>query len=195
MPFDPALSLQALGRQDAEGAMKVREDLDRYRRVIRDSRPDVVLECGTWLGGSSAWFARQGLDVVTVDIADYVPDHVRHPRVTYMLGDSVDPGVAAAAIEACADRRTMVVLDSDHHPNHVEREIAMYSQAVTLGCYLVVEDGVMRYIPSGFPTCIASPLDAIERVLCNDPAWLLGREVEDMHPVSMHPLGWWRRLA
>ena len=57
-----------------------------------ETRPDVVVETGTRLGGSSAYFASI-LDllgkgrVITVDIVDY-PDKPQHDRITYLTGSS-----------------------------------------------------------------------------------------------------------
>jgi len=197
MAFDPAASLAALDRQDAGNAVKITEDLDRYAAVIARSGPEAVIECGTWRGGSALWFARQGLAVVTIDTdprracAEARADE----RIMFLAGDSADPAVIAAAAAAVKGRRVMVVLDSDHSPGHVRREIEAYGPLVTAGCYLVVEDGLIRWIPSPFPARLAGPLDAVELLLAGDPRWRRDRETEEMHPVTMSPMGWWQRVA
>ena len=54
--IDVEASLAATSRQHAEGAVKVAEDLDRYRAVIAATKPEIVVECGTYDGGSAKWF-------------------------------------------------------------------------------------------------------------------------------------------
>lgn len=197
MAFDPAASLAALGRQDAGNAVKIREDLDRYAAVITKSHPEVVIECGTWRGGSALWFARQGVAVVTIDRdPQQISAEARaDERITFLAGDSGAPDVIAAAAAAAGERRVMVVLDSDHSPGHVRKEIEAYGPFVTAGCYLVVEDGLIRWIPSPFPSRLGGPLDAVELLLADDPQWRRDREIESMHPVTMNPMGWWERVA
>jgi len=195
VPFDAVLSVQAIDRQHAERATKIWEDLDRYERVIADSRPEVVLECGTWHGWSAAWFAGRVESVVTVDVVPRVDPDALRDSVTYVVGDSVAPETVERALAACAGHRTMVVLDSDHAQAHVEAEIAAYSDVVSPGCYLVVEDGIVRWAPPGWPARDAGPLEAVERLLRDDPRFVLDVDVEDMYPVTMHPAGWWRRVV
>lgn len=177
---------------------KLGVDLDRYARVIAATRPDVVVECGTRYGGSALWFAQQGLDVVTVDIE--ARQRHGHPAVTYLLGDTAHAGLAATVAELVAGRRVMVSLDSDHSTNHVIDEIDLYGPLVTPGCHLVVEDTILGYATdealgavslSGLP---GSPLDAVRSRLVGNPAWVRDEDVERMHPVSHHPMGWWRRV-
>jgi cephalosporin hydroxylase len=190
--LDREASLAAmLERQNAEGAVKIWEDLERYRAVIAASQPSVIIECGTWEGLSAVWFAGQGAHVVTID-----RDHGRvnpaireDPRITYLQGDTIDPHMVEEAAALVTGKPTMVVLDSDHHPYHVRREIESYGPLVTPGCYMVVEDGIVRHLP--FP----GPLDAIELLLVGNPLWARDRDVEDMYPVTMHPAGWWRRAS
>jgi len=190
--LDRGASLAAmLERQNAEGAIKIWEDLERYRVVIAASQPEVIVECGTWEGMAAAWFAGQGARVVTID-----RDHGRvnpavreDPRITYLQGDSIDPSLVERVAALVSGKRTMVVLDSDHHPYHVRCEIESYGPLVTPGCYMVVEDGIVRYLPS------PGPLDAIELLLVGDPLWTRDWEVEDMYSVTMHPAGWWRRAS
>lgn len=169
---------------------KIAEDLDRYRQVIAATRPEVIVETGTWQGGSARWFAGQGVDVVTIDIR---PPADGDPRVTWLTGDSADPATATAAARAVAGRRTMVVLDSDHSAAHVRAEITNFGPLVSPGCYLVVEDGIVRWLPEGGRA--GSPLDAVEALLVDDPRWERDTVVEALHPVSMSPGGWWRRAS
>lgn len=185
--IDLAACLQAVNRQDAEGAVKITEDLDRYRRVIATDRPEVIVETGTYAGGSARWFAAQGVDVISVD--KYQRNLASTPHIEWVIGDSADRNTVAAVVQAIAGRRTMVVLDSDHSAAHVRAEIAAYGPLVTVGCHLVVEDGIVRFMGSNN----GSPLDAIEELLLDDPDWTCDRATELMHSVTMHPAGWWVR--
>jgi cephalosporin hydroxylase len=189
LSLDVVASVRACSRQNAEGAVKIWEDLDRYRAVIKASSPQVVVECGTWRGGSAAWFAHQGLQVVTIDTIPY--DGWRDPRVTYLTGQTQDPVIAALAAGFAAGNRAMAVLDSDHSQAQVAAEISLYGPLVHPGCYLVVEDGICRWLPE-FDQC-GSPLDAIEDLLAGSPEWVRDTGTEGMYPVTMHPAGWWRR--
>jgi cephalosporin hydroxylase len=189
--FDVEASIAATYRQTAEGAVKTVEDLDRYRLVIEATRPDVVVECGTFRGMSAVWFVAQGVDVVTID---RTPCETLHPRIDFLIGDSTNATIVAQVADLVAGRRTMVVLDSDHHAEHVRREIIRYGPLVTSGCYLVVEDGIVRFpCPHLWPIGVPGPLDAVEDLLVDDPAWVRDVAVEGLYPVTMSPLGWWRR--
>ena len=184
--LDVTASLEATGRQHAEGAIKVEEDLDRYRAVIALTTPEVIVECGTHAGGSARWFRALGPDVITIDVEPVALDDI-----TVITGSSIDPLVVAQVKALTEGRRTMVVLDSDHSAAHVAAEIAAYGPMVSAGCYLVVEDGIVRWM-SNHPWT-GSPLDAIEELLVDSPDWQRDEVTEAMHPVSMHPAGWWRR--
>jgi cephalosporin hydroxylase len=192
--IDIGASLARVGGQYAQPEMmKISEDLARYRAVIEADVPGLVIECGTKNGGSAAWFAALGPDVVTIDIA---PQHwAEDPtgRVTWLAGDSADPAVAAAVAALAAGRRVMAVLDSDHSAAHVAAEIGLYGPLVTPGCHLVVEDGIARWMP-GYEGD-GSPLDAIEDLLADNPEWERDAVTEGMFPVSMFPAGWWVRRA
>jgi cephalosporin hydroxylase len=189
--FDIEASRLAVGRQNAAGALKIWEDLWRYQAIIQATKPEVVVECGTHQGMSALWFARQGVDVVTIDIGAC---NASDSRITKLVGDSTNPSIFAQVAILVGGRKTMVVLDSDHRGAHVRKEIGLYGSLVTLGCYLVVEDGIVRYLtPHGWAEGQPGPLEAIEELLVDIPAWVRDREIESMHPVTMSPVGWWRR--
>lgn len=195
---DVELSLESLASNrhvKPDGMLKLDEDLDRYRQIIEDTKPEVIVETGTRTGASAHWFARLGLDVITIDI-----DGEERPgkdRITRIVGDSADPGIVAKVAELVGGRRCMVSLDSDHSAAHVGKEIELYGPLVSPGCYLVVEDGIFAYATRtlrtahGLGEMVGSPLDAIEKHLDGNPDWSRDVAVERLHPVTHHPAGWW----
>jgi cephalosporin hydroxylase len=120
-------------------------DLWLYQEIIVELRPDLIIECGTGAGGSALYLASicDLLDhgrVVSIDIKEEV-SRPRHPRITYLLGSSISPEVLAQ-VQQMADKveTILVILDSDHHCQHVLNELRIYSRFVTPGSYLIVED-------------------------------------------------------
>lgn len=198
VPFiDIGASLARLPGQYAfPDMLKLPEDLDRYAAVIAAGQPDLIIECGTRAGGSALWFAAQGPDVITIDIAalNFGPGE----RVTQIVGDSASAAVAARVAEAARGRRVMVSLDSDHSAAHVAAEIRLYGPLVSPGCHLVVEDGLIGWMPASMRAAHgnpadSSPLDAIGELLDGNPAWERDVATEQMHPTSLYPAGWWRK--
>jgi cephalosporin hydroxylase len=152
----------------------------------------VIVECGSWYGGSALWFADRGVDVITLDVdaRNIVQAAKDHPAITIITGNSADPAIAEHVAELVDGKRVMVVLDSDHSPEHVEHEIDLYGPLVSPGCYLVVEDGIQRWMTN---FAGLGPLDAIESRLSQRTEWERDMLVEAMYPITMHPAGWWRR--
>jgi cephalosporin hydroxylase len=190
--LDVQASLAALGRQNREGQpVKIWEDLDRYERVLAQTKPEVLVECGTYAGDFARWVARHGVDVVTIDIA---PQDVPRPgdeRITWLTANTTSSWVIGQVSRLVAGRRTMVVLDSNHSVDHVSLEIKHYGPLVTPGCYLVVEDGIVAWYDDG--VSVGSPLKAIEELLGSSPVWERDLDIEALHSVSMNPSGWLRR--
>lgn len=135
---------------------KVPSDMWVYQELLVETRPQLVIETGTQYGGSALFYASifdlvgEG-EVVTIDIdTSQVHEAVRrHPRITVIEGSSTDPAVVDPVLERAKDRRTMLVLDSDHQEAHVAEELRVWSQVVSSGCYLVVEDTALgtEYLP------------------------------------------------
>ena len=102
-------------------ALKCPLDLWVYQEILTRTRPEVIVECGVYRGGSTLYLASlcdllgEGR-VIGCDL-DLGPVHPRvrsHPRVALFEGSSVDPAIHEAIAERCRGRRTMVILDSDH---------------------------------------------------------------------------------
>lgn len=186
--------------QGAEGCVKTASDLERYRRLLADVHPAVIIETGTFSGVSACWFADEARCwVITIDTHPQVAEDVAsHPRVTWVTGNSVDKRVVDEVRHLIgAARPVMVVLDSDHSADHVHAEMLAYAPLVTVGSYLVVEDGIVRWLPEQLPHYgNSSPLDAVELFLAENPDdWVVDTDIEDMLPTTQHPSGWLRRVS
>lgn len=116
-------------------------DLWVYGEIIHETKPELIVETGTFHGGSALWLADQfDGDVLSIDLESdrALPEH---DRVEFIAGaSSTDPAVLSVVRRACDGKRTMVILDSDHSREHVLKELELYSPLVSTGCYLIVED-------------------------------------------------------
>lgn len=136
---------------------KLPTDLWTYQEILTERRPDYILETGTWYGGSALFLASvcqllsHGL-VVSIDLLPPDCPLPEHDRLRYHIGwSSTNPSVVEHMRTMTAGASTMVVLDSDHRAEHVLAELDAYAPLVTLGQYLVVEDGPYNPVGSTGP--------------------------------------------
>jgi cephalosporin hydroxylase len=158
-------------------------DLWVYQEIISEqrSRPDVIVETGTMLGGSAhfmAWVLDQvGSDsgrVLTIDNRD-LEGRPQHPRISYLTGSSTEQEIVARVRESIEPgERVMVVLDSKHHRDHVLAELRAYAPLVTEGNYLIVEDTNLNSWREFEP----GPLEAVREYLAEDESFSIDRSRE-----------------
>jgi cephalosporin hydroxylase len=173
-------------------------DLWTIQETICDLNPALIIETGTNRGGSSYFYA-QLFDlmatngrIVTIDVEKL--HDLTHPRITYLIGDSASTAIVdqIRAMAASCGGPVFVILDSDHAEAHVSRELEAYSPLVTVGSYVLVQDGsidTMGY----FRTSRPGPLPAIHTFLSRHPEFSIDRAKCDRFLVTHHPDGWLRR--
>jgi cephalosporin hydroxylase len=172
-------------------------DLWSLQEAVAEIKPAVLLETGSNRGGSALFYAHlfdlmgHGR-VVTVDIESM--HSLEHPRVSFLIGGSVDEHILAQMREAAeeADGPVMVVLDSDHAANHVLAELRAYAPLVTSGSLLLVQDGVIDTLPL-FSAFRPGPLAAIDAFLAEAPDFDVDTRYDRRFLISYHPSGWLRR--
>lgn len=186
--------------QHAEGCVKTESDLERYRLIIAEVHPELIIECGTFSGKSALWFS-QFADVITMDTHPQVDEATRREagqKVLWLRGDSVDPSMVGFCSDCAYQKRTLVILDSDHSAAHVLAELEGYSPLVTPGSYIVVEDGIVRWLPDELAPVgpyEGSPLDAVETFLNSCEDFEIDMGIEDRFPTTQFPSGWLKRLS
>jgi cephalosporin hydroxylase len=177
-------------------ALKNPLDLWVYQEIIVETRPELIVETGTYRGGSAHYLASicdllGAGEVVSIDIEPMRADYPKHARISYLAGRSSTHPEVLADVRARADgRRVLVVLDSDHSQSHVETELAAYAPLVPVGCYLVVEDSNIGQIREDL---MPGPLQAIETFLAGTDEFVIDREREKFL-VTFNPSGFLRRV-
>lgn len=181
-------------------ALKSPLDLWQYQEIIQEVKPRLVIETGTYEGGS-AWYLADMLGllwrddsdfrVVSVDLAPRATPE--HPHVLYLSGaSSTAPEVMShCRYEADLAQPVIVILDSDHRAPHVLAELHAYADLVTPGSYLIVEDTSINGHPI-HPGWGPGPWEAVESFLDERPDFTPDRHREKLG-MTFHPRGYLRR--
>lgn len=130
--------------------LKPPTDMWTYQELINEIKPDLIIETGSYCGGS-ALFMRDILNlvhpegrIISIDIDhSALREEAKVPGIEFYKGSSVADETliyVKAMIEAYKCKRVMVILDSDHSEGHVSKELDLYSPLVTIGSMLIVED-------------------------------------------------------
>lgn len=174
-------------------------DLWIYQEILVETRPDVIIETGTRFGGSAVFLASlcrllgHGR-VITIDIDDTTP-RPEHDLVTYITGSSTEAATVEQVRAAVGDaQRCMVILDSDHRAEHVLRELQIYSEWVTKGCYLIAEDTNINGNPVFPDYGDPGPAEAVDSFLATNADFVVDRSRERFL-LTLHPGGFLRRVG
>jgi cephalosporin hydroxylase len=180
------------------GAQALKNPLDLwvYQEIAVETKPELIVETGTYRGGSALYLASlcdligRG-EVFSIDIEPMRDDYPTHPRITYFAGrSSTDPSVVEDVRARAHGRPILVILDSDHSQAHVEAELATYAPLVPVGCYLIVEDSNIGQIRKDL---MPGPLEAIETFVAGTDEFVIDREREKFL-ITFNPSGYLRRV-
>lgn len=164
-----------------------------YQEIIYDVQPDVIVEIGTFHGGSALMLAHllDGLNQGLVITVDKTHKHVHtrariHPRIEFFEGDAcaVVPAVSRRIARAT---RVMVIEDSSHTYENTLAVLCAYSPLVTQGSYFIVEDGICHHGLDVGPS--PGPYEAIQTFLCQNREFKVDRSREPF-TVTWNPDGY-----
>ena len=175
-------------------------DLWLYQELIAGNRPDVIIETGTYRGGSAHYLATMCElvghgEVVSIDVNPWSDrPRPRHDRLSYLTGSSVDAAMLADVRRMVGGRsNVLVILDSDHSLSHVLAELRLYQQFVPVGGLMVVEDTNVNGHPT-FRDHGPGPWEAVDAFLNENRDFIADRGLERFL-LTMNPRGYLRRVA
>jgi cephalosporin hydroxylase len=175
-------------------------DLWLYQELIAGNRPDVIIETGTYRGGSAHYLATMCElvghgEVVSIDVNPWSDrPRPRHDRLSYLTGSSVDAAMLADVRQMVGSRsNVLVILDSDHSLSHVLAELRLYQQFVPVGGLMVVEDTNVNGHPT-FRDHGPGPWEAVDAFLTENRDFIADRGLERFL-LTMNPRGYLRRVA
>ena len=179
-------------------------DLWAMQEIIYQIKPDVIIETGTWFGGSALYYAmlldqlRNSGKVITVDIDTYgdqaafeFPAFKRN--AIFLQGDSVSPDIIKKIEELIGrDKKVMVTLDSLHTKEHVLKELQLYSRFVSPGSYLIVQDTNIHGHPV-HPNFPEGPMEALMEFLKGRDDFVIDSSREKFL-LTFYPNGYLKRI-
>jgi cephalosporin hydroxylase len=152
-------------------AFKSVADLWNYQEILTELKPSLVLEFGTYRGGSALYFAEvlklvsAHSRVLTVDIdQSVVAERVRrHECIELLESDTTNPKVAARfkELRRAYPGKAFFIVDSDHNREHVIAELMLLRDVTEPGDYVVVEDGNINGHPV-LPDWGPGPYEALQ---------------------------------
>lgn len=176
---------------------KLPSDLFIYQEILYEIRPDIIIETGTFAGGSAYYMAHicdilgHG-KIITIDINRY-KNRPFHLRIKYIQGSSINPEIIQEVRNSIMkDLKVLVILDSDHSEKHVRQELDLYSKFVTKGSYLIVEDSNINDHPV-YPTFGPGPMEAVDDFLLTNEDFIIDLSREKFL-MTFNPRGYLKRI-
>jgi len=172
-------------------------DLWIYQEIMYEVRPDLIIETGTFAGGSALYLAHicdfLGVGhVATIDIEER--PRPGHARISYVNGSSSEPETVTKALDSVKTRETvLVILDSDHSETHVTKELELLSPLVTRGSYIIVEDTNINGHPI-YPSFGPGPYEAVQKFMGKNSNFVLD-PIREKFMMTFNPLGYLRRIS
>ncbi len=126
---------------------KMITDIWVYQEIIFETKPDLIIEIGSFYGGSTLFLAQMlelsgSGEVVSIDVShDFFM--ASHPRIKKITADCSDAAVLEEVKRLSVGKKVMVIHDGDHTAAAVSRDLKLYAPLVTPGMYLIVEDGAV----------------------------------------------------
>lgn len=122
-----------------------------YQEIIHEIKPDIIIEIGNYMGGSTLALAHT-LDnlelhdskILALDINHSLIDSkvLNHKKIHLITGNALES--LGEVREHIKDTdKVLIIEDSSHMYSDTLEILKLYSPLVTLGSYFIVEDGIV----------------------------------------------------
>jgi cephalosporin hydroxylase len=164
--------------------------------MMYEVKPDYIIEAGTLYGGSAVYYAAMlefinpEAKVLTVDINEEQihAEAKNHPlwakRVKFYNCCSLAPEIhEQMKDEIGADKQVFVTIDTLHAPKHVAAELDLYSQYVSVGSYMVLQDTYYEGLP-----------EVLDEFLKSHPNWERDEKADERFIFTKYRGGFLKRV-
>lgn len=180
-------------------AMKNPLDAWIYQEIIYEVKPEVIIEIGSADGGSTLFFADlleligKG-KVISIDI-DREKYKAKHQRIITFTGDSSSEKIVSKVKKHCKGKSVMIIHDGDHTKKQVLKDLEQYWNLVSVGSYLIVEDGIIDLFKPGdmIGHYEDGPLLAIEEFMETNDHFEID-ESRERYIITYSPRGFLKRI-
>ena len=176
--------------------IKPPHDLWVYQELIFDLKPEVVVEIGSYYGGTTQFLADifPDITVVSVDI-DRKCYMAKAPNIIDITGDCHHPETVDKVRVLCEGKKTLIIHDADHRKEAVLKDFELYSPMVSVDSYFIIEDAITDLFTEEekIGTPWDGPLHAIIEIMKNTDEFVLDRRLE-YYLITYAPYGFLRRV-
>jgi len=188
------------------------EDMIAIQEIIWNVKPDLIIETGIAHGGSiilsASILEMLGGDrqVIGIDIdirrhnREEIENHPLSKRIQMIEGSSIDSDTADKVFKLAKNRsRILVILDSNHTHDHVQKEIALYHSLVSVGSYLMVFDTIVEDLPKDYfedrPWNVGNnPKTAVHEFLKSNDDFEIDTSIQNKLLITAAPDGYLKRI-
>ncbi|MBW1788198.1 MAG: class I SAM-dependent methyltransferase [Deltaproteobacteria bacterium] len=206
-------------------------DMWVFQQMITELKPDVIVETGTAHAGSTLFFAtilekiNPGGRIITIELDPDVEKNIIKARsypvfsqmVRVIKGDSVSADtirqIQSLVDEVKKEKNgrngtvddqelvVLVTLDSLHSAKHVLKELELYSQFVSPGSYILVQDTIIDkkkkyfdwFVRPWAKGSVAGPAQAVREFLEENPGFQRDRRWEKYY-FTFYPGGFLKKI-
>lgn len=187
-------------------AMQNPNDAWIIQEIISETKPDLIIEAGTAMGGSALVWATILREVnpsgriITIDIVNNSKEvrklALAREMIQFIIGSSTDPKVVSEISGEAKGKRVLVILDSNHTRDHVLEELRSYTPLIQIGGYVVVQDsdiyGHPIYLTYGEPKG-PGPYEAIDAFMAENHSFEIDLSRERLL-YTTNPHGYLKRV-
>lgn len=175
-------------------------DLVVYEEILWELKPTVIIEIGNAFGGFSLWLSDRmktiGIDgkFITIDLnstGDTNFQDFKSDKFISIIGNCNDPEVINNVKSHLGkDDKVLIIEDSAHTFENTMQVLENYKEIVTIGSYLIIEDGICDVLDLEIKP---GPMSAIEKWIKNNTNFEIDRKREK-YIMTYNPKGYLKKL-
>lgn len=175
-------------------------DLITYEEILWEIKPTIVIEIGSSQGGFALWLKdrtqimRLNTKIVTIDLSGNANRNLnsfKSDNLMCIVGDCNSSDILSK-LKNCISKNDVVLIieDSSHTFENTFRVLENYKKIVTVGSYIIVEDGICDVLNIG-PS--PGPMKAIEKWINDNKNYMIDR-TREKYIMTYNPKGFLKRI-